>query len=104
MVLLNLWTNAVEALDEKPDESAKEIVITLSKAGANNILEVTDNGPGIKEEVRQNLFKEFETEKTGGMGIGLYTCSLIVRAHGGEIEYDSRVGLGTTFRVRFPDS
>lgn len=104
MVLLNLWTNAVEALDEKPDESAKEIVITLSKAGANNILEVTDNGPGIKEEVRQNLFKEFETEKTGGMGIGLYTCSLIVRAHGGEIGYDSRVGLGTTFRVRFPDS
>lgn len=104
MVLLNLWTNAVEALEEKTDENEKEIVITLTKAGANNILEVIDNGPGIGEEMRQNLFKEFETEKTGGMGIGLYTCSLIVRAHGGEIDYDSRIGLGTTFRVRFPDS
>lgn len=104
MVLLNLWTNAIEALEEKADENGKEIVITLTKTGANNMLEVTDNGPGIKEEVRDHLFKEFETEKTGGMGIGLYTCSLIVRAHGGEIDYDSRVGLGTTFRVRFPDS
>jgi|HubBroStandDraft_6_1064221.scaffolds.fasta_scaffold32126_2 signal transduction histidine kinase len=104
MVLLNLWTNAVEALEEKTEENGRQITITLAKTGANNILEVTDNGPGINDEMRKNLFKEFETEKTGGMGIGLYTCSLIVRAHGGEINYDTRIGLGTTFRVRFPDS
>jgi signal transduction histidine kinase len=103
MVLLDLWTNAVEALDEKADEEDKQITISLEKEGSDNVLEVTDNGPGIKEEMRANLFKEFETEKTGGMGIGLYTCSLIVRAQGGDISYDTRVGLGTTFRVRFPD-
>jgi signal transduction histidine kinase len=104
MVLLNLWTNAVEALEEKSDEENNQITISLEKKGGDNLLEVTDNGPGISEEARAHLFKEFETEKTGGMGIGLYTCSLIVRAHGGDITYDSRVGLGTTFRVRFPDS
>lgn len=104
MVLLNLWTNAVEALDERAEEENKEITIMLRRTGQDNILEVTDNGPGIKDEMRQNIFKEFATEKTGGMGIGLYTCSLIVQAHGGDISYDTRVGLGTTFRVRFPDS
>jgi signal transduction histidine kinase len=103
MVLLNLWTNAVEALEEKTDEEEKRITIVLDKRGTDNILEVTDNGPGISEAMRKNLFKEFETAKTRGMGIGLYTCSLIVNSHGGEIAYDTRVGLGTTFRVRFPD-
>jgi len=56
------------------------------------VLEVTDNGPGIREEMRKNLFKEFETGKTHGMGIGLYTCSMIVNSYGGEITYDTRVG------------
>lgn len=103
MVLLNLWTNAVEALDEKADEEDKRITIALDKNGSDNIIEVTDNGPGISEEMRPNLFKEFQTGKTGGMGIGLYTCSLIVNTHGGDITYDTRMGLGTTFRVRLPD-
>ena len=103
MVLLSLWTNAVDALDEKESEDNKKIAITLTKERGDNLLEVTDNGPGIDERVREKLFKEFETEKTGGMGIGLYNCSLIIQAHGGEISYDTRVGLGTTFRVRFPD-
>jgi len=53
MVLLNLWTNAVEALEEKADEEEKRITITLEKHSSDNILEVTDNGPGISEEMRQ---------------------------------------------------
>lgn len=103
MVLLNLWTNAVEALEEKVDQEKKEITIVLQKRGSDNLLSVTDNGPGIQDEIRKNLFKEFATEKSGGMGIGLYTCDLIVRAHGGTINYESRLGLGTTFTATFPD-
>ena len=103
MVLLNLLKNAMEALDEMTERNDKQISVLLSKEGLDNILEVTDNGPGIAEEMEKKLFKEFETGKTGGMGIGLYTCRVIVQAHGGQITYSTRVGLGTTFRVQFPD-
>ena len=64
MVFLNLVTNAVEALDEKDEDDEKHITVTLKKSGYNNVLEVTDNGPGISEQMRKNLFKEFETGKT----------------------------------------
>ena len=103
IVLLNLLKNAVEALDEVSERNEKRISILLSKDGLDNLLEVTDNGTGIDETAEQRLFKEFETGKTGGMGIGLYTCRVIVEAHGGEITYKTRLGLGTTFYVRFPD-
>jgi signal transduction histidine kinase len=103
MVLLNLLKNAIEALGEKAEEEDKRITIALKKIGPDNVLEVTDNGPGISEEMQPKIFKEFETGKTHGMGIGLHTCSLIVNSHGGKITYDTRIGLGTTFRVRFPD-
>jgi signal transduction histidine kinase len=103
IVLLNLLKNAAEAFDEVSERSDKRISILLSKDGLDNILEVTDNGTGINEDTEKRLFKEFETGKTGGMGIGLYTCRVIVEAHGGEITYKTRIGLGTTFRVRFPD-
>jgi len=102
-VLLNLLKNAVESLDEASERNEKRISILLSKDGLDNLLEVTDNGTGIDETTEKRLFKEFETGKTGGMGIGLYTCRVIVQAHGGEITYKTRLGLGTTFYVRFPD-
>lgn len=103
IVLLNLLKNAVEALDVVSERNDRRISILLSKNGLDNLLEVTDNGTGIDEDAEKKLFKEFETGKTGGMGIGLYTCRVIVQAHGGEITYKTRIGLGTTFHVRFPD-
>jgi hypothetical protein len=103
MVLHNLWKNAVEALEEMDEDKDKRIIISLSKDSSVNLLEVSDNGPGISEEVQKHLFKEFATEKTGGMGIGLYNCRLIVQAHDGKIEYDTRVNGGTIFRVSLPD-
>jgi signal transduction histidine kinase len=103
IVLLNLLNNAVDALDEVTERNDKRISILLSREGLNNLLEVTDNGQGIDEVTEKKLFKEFETGKTGGMGIGLYTCRVIVQAHGGEITYKTRIGLGTTFYVGFPD-
>ena len=94
----------MDALDEMDDRNDKTIAILLSKDGLQNMLEVSDNGPGISPEMEKKLFKEFETGKTGGMGVGLYTCKVIVQAHGGAITYESRVGLGTTFHVQLPDS
>jgi signal transduction histidine kinase len=102
-ILLNLWKNSIDAINEAADGRHGKIRIELSKGSRGHILEVTDNGVGIPEEIRQKIFKRFATKKTGGLGIGLFYCNTIVEAHGGEITFTSNEGKGTTFRVRIPD-
>jgi len=102
-VLLNLWKNSVEAIQALNGARAGTVVISLSKGQAGHVLVVSDNGVGISKDTRPKLFKKFLTEKTGGLGVGLYYCNLIVKAHGGTIECDSELGVGTSFRVTVPD-
>ncbi len=102
-LLLNLWKNSVEAIQAATDGRAGRIVVSLSREPRRHVIEVADNGTGISEEIRSKLFKKFATEKTGGLGVGLYYCNLIVQAHGGTIECHSEVGVGTTFRAMIPD-
>jgi signal transduction histidine kinase len=102
-ILLNLWKNSIDAINEAEDGRHGKIRVELSKGSRGHILEVTDNGVGIPEEIRQKIFKRFATKKTGGLGIGLYYCNTIVEALGGEITFTSNEGKGTTFRVRIPD-
>jgi signal transduction histidine kinase len=101
--LLNLWKNSIDAIQEARDGRQGKIRIDLSRGSNGHILEVTDNGVGIPPDIRQKIFKRFATKKTGGLGIGLYYCSTIIEAHGGEITFTSNEGKGTTFRVRIPD-
>jgi signal transduction histidine kinase len=64
---------------------------------------VRDTGPGMSEEFqRRQLFRPFATTKRKGVGLGLYTCREVVRAHGGEIKVESKKGVGTYFRVVLP--
>jgi signal transduction histidine kinase len=102
-VLLNLWKNSIDAIGEADDGRKGRIKIQLSHGARGHVLEVTDNGIGIPDEIRQKIFKRFATKKTGGLGIGLYYCNTIVEAQGGEITFTSDAGKGTTFRVRIPD-
>jgi two-component system, NtrC family, sensor histidine kinase HydH len=62
----------------------------------------TDEGEGITEEDARKLFIPFFTTKASGTGLGLPICERIMRAHGGEIEIQSRVGRGTSFALRLP--
>jgi len=62
----------------------------------------TDEGSGITEEEARKLFIPFFTTKSSGTGLGLPICERIMRAHGGEIEIQSRVGRGTSFSLRLP--
>ena len=55
-----------------------------------------------EEFIRERLFRPFSTTKTKGIGLGLFTCREVVEAHGGRLEVESRVGVGTRFRVVLP--
>ena len=69
-------------------------------------LSVSDDGPGIPEEIRAHIFEPFFTTKSGdkGLGLGLSVCWGIIRDHGGHIDAPLRSGSGATFRVLLPAS
>jgi two-component system, cell cycle sensor histidine kinase and response regulator CckA len=102
-VFLNLILNAAQALDEA-DARRNRVRVRTFDDGANVVIEISDNGPGIQAEILPRIFESFFTTKPRGMGTGLgLPISLgIVRGLGGEIVVESRKGEGATFRVRLP--
>jgi two-component system NtrC family sensor kinase len=102
-VCLNLLVNAVQALPDGRAENEIRVSLRPSAAG-EAIIEVSDNGLGIPEDVRSRIFDPFFTTKPVGLGLGLglSICHGIVTAHGGTITVESSLGHGTTFRVVIP--
>lgn len=103
-VLLNLFRNAVQAID--PNQVEKLLSISLEKAGDNKIsITITDNGQGIPQEIIDQIFQPFFTTKPVGQGtgLGLSVCrNIIVQKHHGNMEVKSEVGKGTTFIIYLP--
>jgi two-component system OmpR family sensor kinase len=85
-----------------------EIELRVGREGEWAVLEVTDNGPGIRPSQRERLFAPFarsespEARGVPGMGLGLSVVERIVRAHGGDVTCDDGRGPGCCFRVRLP--
>ena len=98
-VFLNLLVNAIQA-----SEPGGAVVIRTRAEAAGVVVEVRDDGCGIRPEHRSKLFEPFFTTKPVGQGtgLGLSVSFGIVRDHGGAIEVESEVGRGSTFRVRLP--
>ncbi|MBI2946402.1 MAG: PAS domain-containing protein [Verrucomicrobia bacterium] len=96
-VLVNLAKNAMQAM-------SKGGVLTIQTGTTPDEVWVSlsDTGRGIPEEQLNRIFDPFYTTKKKGSGLGLMIVQRIIRAHRGIIELDSRVGRGTTFRVRLP--
>jgi two-component system NtrC family sensor kinase len=107
-VILNLIANAEDAVRENPRDSQVVRISTRARVnehGARAVeLVVSDNGPGIPEEIRPRVFDPFFTTKEVGQGtgLGLSICHGIVTAHGGEIDFKHVQPHGTVFEVRLP--
>jgi len=97
-VILNLVLNASEA-----QNGAGEIRVETGREKDSLFISVSDAGCGMSREfIGECLFHPFKTTKKTGSGIGLYQCRMIVEAHKGRIEVNSREGAGSTFRVYLP--
>ncbi|MDH3392951.1 MAG: ATP-binding protein, partial [Desulfobulbaceae bacterium] len=97
-VYLNVLVNSVQAM---PDGGC--LMVRSSRAGGNGVkLEFIDDGVGIPEEKREQIFIPFYTDKNRGTGLGLAIVKNIIDSHGGQVEVESREGEGTTFRLILP--
>jgi two-component system sensor kinase FixL len=101
-VLLNLMRNAIEAMEESPVR--RLLVYSEREAGGFIRITVADSGPGLADDVAQNLFEPFRSTKQTGMGLGLSISATIVGAHGGRIWAEpSKLG-GTAFHFTVIDA
>ncbi len=103
-VMVNLMTNAAQAIPEGAPETNSIRVATWTDAEGRAVLEVTDSGHGIPERIQSRIFDPFfSTRPVGqGQGLGLSICQGIVASLGGEITVKSRPGWGSRFRVVLP--
>lgn len=96
-VLLNVLLNAIQAT---PEEG--RIRVEVREEDASAVVEVSDEGEGIREEDRERIFDPFFSTKEKGTGLGLAITSKIMEAHGGSIRVRSEVGRGSAFALHFP--
>ena len=96
-VLVNLIKNAMQAMSR-----GGTLTLQTGEASDGVWVSVADAGGGIPQEQIARIFEPFYTTKKKGTGLGLMIVQRIVRAHGGKIEVESRVGKGTTFRIWLP--
>ncbi len=105
-VFLNLVVNAAQSMDEgRADVNEIRVRTGVDDVGRVAV-EIQDSGSGMPPEVIRRLFTPFFTTKPAGVGtgLGLSICHRIVASFGGEIEVESAVGVGSTFRVLLPAS
>ncbi|MEY4545667.1 MAG: hypothetical protein RL685_1862 [Pseudomonadota bacterium] len=101
-VLLNLLQNAGEAMGGRGTITITTRTRRGEAADRSVEIAITDHGPGITPEVRENLFVPFFTTRAQGTGLGLAISERIVQEMGGRIEVLTTVGTGSTFSVQLP--
>ena len=113
--LFNILDNAYEAIKEKIDYHLKEeekikfepeILLKLIQKPESSVIEIKDNGIGIKDDFKFKIFSPFFTTKPSvksGTGIGMYVVKrMIEENHNGKIRFESQYGLGTTIIIELP--
>ncbi|OFZ31309.1 MAG: hypothetical protein A2622_01595 [Bdellovibrionales bacterium RIFCSPHIGHO2_01_FULL_40_29] len=105
-VLLNLLVNAAQAIEPGDIENNSIEIKTSINENQQVCIEISDTGAGMSPEVQKRVFEPFFTTKPigTGTGLGLPICQNIVNQFKGHMEFESKVGEGTKFRVLFPIS
>ena len=102
-VLVNIIRNGVEAINEKGPAEGGTITISSTVSDARQVaLKIADNGIGMDDTVRENIFRFKYTTKRDGTGVGLHLSNMLVKLHEGSIKVDSEKGIGSTFTMYLP--
>jgi two-component system NtrC family sensor kinase len=100
-VILNLLANSAEAMKTMNKKGNIEIASSLDDSGKNCLITVKDDGPGVPDDVKDNLFRPFYSTK-GSSGIGLAVCWGIIERHRGTIEVRNNELGGARFDIVLP--
>ncbi|WP_445381554.1 ATP-binding protein [Robiginitalea sp. IMCC43444] len=108
-VLLNLYTNAFHAVDERKQKEKKDYTPTVSvktqKTKEGVEITVSDNGGGIPDNIREKIFQPFFTTKPTGEGTGLglsISYDIVTKGHGGDLRMEKNEPQGTRFIINLP--
>ena len=101
-VLFNIIRNAAQAMDKKQGK----IVVSGFSENSSAVIRIADNGTGIPQDKIAQIFNPFYTTKAPGKGtgLGLFIVKQVVERNKGTIAVESKIGIGTTFTLRFPGS
>jgi len=101
-VLQNLVTNAIQACGSEGTIKVHVSQVDQTHGIPSVDIILTDNGPGISEEIIENIFEPFFTTRSKGTGLGLAVAKAVVENHAGSIWVESSDSQGTTFVIRLP--
>ncbi len=96
-VFLNLITNAIESCNDRGEIKIR----TYFEIPDYIIWEIEDNGVGIGEEDKEKIFQDFYTSKEKGTGLGLSVCKMLLKDYQADLNFESELGKGTRFFIKF---
>ena len=97
--VMNLIKNAIQSI---PQKRSGKIKVALTRENERAVVAVSDNGSGIPEDIRQQMFQPNFTTKSSGMGLGLAIVKKIIENAKGNIWFETELDKGTTFYVELP--
>lgn len=103
-VMMNIMNNAIQAMEKNPPEKPPKLIVRTGSENGNVWIEISDNGMGMSDEIKDRIFEPFYTTKEvgKGTGLGLSIAFKIIETHGGTIDVESKLNKGTTFKVKLP--
>lgn len=117
-VIVNILKNAIESIEEnlienssiqeyhfekKTIEKKGTIRMDISQNRKYVVLSISDSGKGISEQDTERVFRPFYTTKSGGSGLGLYLCKLIIEEHNGDLDITGKLGEGSLVTIKLPN-
>jgi C4-dicarboxylate-specific signal transduction histidine kinase len=101
-VLLNLITNAADAMSTVMDHTRELTVFSALTELGGVLVTIEDTGAGLDPTIAQRIFEPFFTTKSDGLGMGLSICRSIIESHGGQLWVSPNAPYGTVFRFTVP--